>query len=109
MYLEALTVELLAFRLAAVASLDVHPRLLLQLQQLLLQARPIAGAEGDLGLECVGLLLQDALGALVHLVRVVLGVAAALAGALRIAVVPGLEAMAVAARTHACKVSRHAR
>lgn len=88
--LEALAVELLAFRLAAVASLDVHPWHLL----LLLQPRPIAG--DDLGLEGVGLLLHDALSALIHLVGVVLGVEAALAGAPLVAVEPALEAMAVA-------------
>lgn len=93
MYLEALAVELLAFRVAAVASLDVHPCHLLLL--LLLQPRPIAG--DDLGLEGVGLLLHDALGALIHLVGVVLCVAAILAGAPLVAEHPGLEAMAVAA------------
>ena len=96
-YLEAFAVELLAFRVAAVASLDVHPRLLQQQLLLLLQPRRIAGGSGDLGLESVGFLLQDAVGALVHLVRVLLGVAAAVAGALAGAEVPGLEAMAVAA------------
>lgn len=89
--LEALAVELLAFRIAAVASLDVHPCHLLLL---LLQPRPIAG--DDLGLEGVGLLLHDALCALIHLVGVVLCVAAALAGAPLVAEHPGLEAMAVA-------------
>ena len=91
-YLQALAVELLAFRIAAVASLDVHPCCLLLL---LLQPRPIAG--DDLGLEGVGLLLYDALCALIHLVGVVLYVAAAQAGAPLVAEHPGLEAMAVAA------------